>query len=214
MGLSLAAFVGMWTLMMAAMMLPSIAPVASMYQRSIRSHRALRLAGFTGGYLLAWAGAGIPAFLLTLLVARVVETHPAWATAVAVAVFAACGVYQLTPLKSRCLKHCRSPLSLLLHYGAYQGALRDVRAGAHHGAYCLGCCWSLMALFVVLGVMNLTAMVVLAAVVLAEKLWVHGELLARAVGVAALAVAVAVIWVPALAPGLHGTSQMMGIAGS
>jgi predicted metal-binding membrane protein len=200
--------------MMAAMMLPSIAPVASMYQRSIRSHRALRLAGFTGGYLLAWAGAGIPAFLLTLLVARVVETHPAWATAVAVAVFAACGVYQLTPLKSRCLKHCRSPLSLLLHYGAYQGALRDVRAGAHHGAYCLGCCWSLMALFVVLGVMNLTAMVVLAAVVLAEKLWVHGELLARAVGVAALAVAVAVIWVPELAPGLHGTSQMMGMAGS
>jgi len=61
MGLSLAAFVGMWTLMMAAMMLPSVAPVASMYQRSVRSSRALRLAGFTGGYLLAWVGAGIPA---------------------------------------------------------------------------------------------------------------------------------------------------------
>jgi predicted metal-binding membrane protein len=71
-----------------------------------------------------------------------------------------------------------------------------------------------MALFVVLGVMNLTAMVVLAAVVLAEKLWVHGELLARAVGVAALALAVTVIRVPELAPGLHGTSQMMGMAGS
>jgi predicted metal-binding membrane protein len=133
---------------------------------------------------------------------------------VAVAVFASCGVYQLTPLKARCLKHCRSPLSLLLHYGAYRGPLRDVCAGVHHGAYCLGCCWSLMALFVVVGVMNLAAMVVLAAVVLAEKLWVHGELLARAVGVAALALAVAVIWVPALAPGLHGTSQMMGMAGS
>jgi predicted metal-binding membrane protein len=211
MGLGLPGFVGMWTLMMAAMMLPSVAPVASMYQRSVRSWRALRLAGFTGGYLLAWAGAGIPAFLLTGSVARLVDDHPAWATAVAVAVFAACGVYQLTPLKSRCLKHCRSPLSLLLHYGSYQGALRDVRAGAHHGAYCLGCCWSLMALFVVVGVMNLTAMVVLAAVVLAEKLWVRGELLARAVGVAALALAVAVIWVPELAPGLHGTSQMMGM---
>jgi predicted metal-binding membrane protein len=71
-----------------------------------------------------------------------------------------------------------------------------------------------MALFVVLGVMNLAAMVVLAAIVLAEKLWVQGELLARAVGVAALALAVAVIWVPELAPGLHGTSQMMGMAGS
>jgi predicted metal-binding membrane protein len=214
MGLGLAAFVGMWVLMMAAMMLPSVAPVASMYQRSLRSWRALRLAGFTGGYLLAWAAAGIPAYLLTAAVARLVDGHPAWATAVAVVVFAACGVYQLTPLKSRCLKHCRSPLSLLLHYGSYQGALRDVRAGAHHGAYCLGCCWSLMALFVVLGVMNVAAMVVLAVVVLVEKLWVHGEVLARVVGVAALALAVTAIWVPALTPGLHGTSQMMGMAGS
>jgi predicted metal-binding membrane protein len=214
MGLGLAAFVGMWALMMAAMMLPSVAPVASMYQRSVRSYRALRLAGFTTGYLLAWAGAGIPAFLLTAFVARLVSDHPVRATAAAVAVFAACGVYQLTPLKSRCLRHCRSPLSLLLHYGAYRGRLRDVRAGAHHGAYCLGCCWSLMALFVVVGVMNLAAMVVLAVVVLVEKLWVHGEILARAVGVAALALAVAAIWLPALAPGLHGTNQVMGMAGS
>jgi predicted metal-binding membrane protein len=151
MGLGLTGFVGMWALMMAAMMLPSVAPVASMYQRSLRSYRALRLAGFTSGYLLAWAGAGIPAFLVTALVARLVGEHPDRATAAAVAVFASCGVYQLTPLKSRCLRHCRSPLSLLLHYGAYRGRLRDVRAGAHHGAYCLGCCWSLMALFVVLG---------------------------------------------------------------
>jgi predicted metal-binding membrane protein len=214
MGLSLLAFVGMWTLMMAAMMLPSVAPVASMYQRSVRSYRVLRLAGFTSGYLLAWAGAGIPAYFLTVLVARLVNDHPGWATTVAVVVFASCGVYQLTPLKARCLKHCRSPLSLLLHYGSYRGAGRDVRAGAHHGAYCLGCCWSLMALFVVLGVMNLAAMVVLAVVVLVEKLWINGEVLARAVGVAALALAVAAIWVPALTPGLHGTSQMMGMAGS
>jgi predicted metal-binding membrane protein len=71
-----------------------------------------------------------------------------------------------------------------------------------------------MALFVVVGVMNLAAMVVLAAVVLAEKLWGHGEVLARAVGIAALALAVAVVWVPALAPGLHGTGQMMTMAGS
>ena len=71
-----------------------------------------------------------------------------------------------------------------------------------------------MALFVVVGVMNLAAMVVLAAVVLAEKLWVRGEVLARVVGVAALALAVAVIWVPALAPGLQGTGQMMDMAGS
>ena len=182
MGLSLPAFVGMWTLMMAAMMLPSVAPVASMYQRSVRSYRALRLAGFTGGYLLAWTGAGIPAFLLTALVAQLVNDHPAWATAVAVTVFTACGVYQLTPLKSRCLKHCRSPLSLLLHYGAYRGRLRDVRAGAHHGAYCLGCCWSLMALFVVVGVMNLMWVAAIAAFVLVEKLLPQGARVGRVAG--------------------------------
>jgi predicted metal-binding membrane protein len=209
MGLGLAGFVGMWALMM-----PSVAPVASMYQRSVRSHRALRLAGFTAGYLIAWAGAGIPAYLLTALATRLVSDHPARATATAVAVFASCGVYQLTPLKSRCLRHCRSPLSLLLHYGAYRGWLRDVRAGAHHGAHCLGCCWSLMALFVVLGVMNLAAMVVLAVVVLVEKLWVHGGVLAQAVGVAALVLAVAAIWLPALAPGLHATNQTMSMTGS
>jgi predicted metal-binding membrane protein len=213
MGLGLPAFVGMWTLMMAAMMLPSVAPVASMYQRSISSHRALRLAGFTAGYLIAWAGAGIPAYILTDLIARLVSDHPAWATAVAVAVFAACGIYQLTSLKTRCLRHCRSPLSLLLHYGSYQGRLRDVRAGVHHGAYCLGCCWSLMAVFVVVGVANVAAMVVLAAVVLVEKLWVHGEGFARAVGVVSLVLAVAVIWVPGIAPGLHEADEMMSLGG-
>ncbi len=219
MGLSLPGFVGMWTLMMAAMMLPSVSPVASMYQRSVTSHRAWRLGGFTLGYLLAWAAAGIPAYLLTLAVADMVGDHPSWATPVAVVVFAACGVYQLTPLKTRCLRHCRSPLSLLLHYGTYRGPLRDARAGAHHGAYCLGCCWSLMALFVVVGVMNVVAMVVLAVVVLVEKLWVHGEVFSRAVGVVSLVLAVAVIWIPGIAPGLHGedqmdqTNQMMSVPG-
>jgi predicted metal-binding membrane protein len=213
-GVGLLAFVGMWALMMAAMMLPSVAPVASMYQRAVQSHRVLRLTGFTGGYLLAWIAAGIPAFFLTGLVAQLVESHPARTTAVAVGVFATCGVYQLTPLKSRCLRHCRSPLSLLLRYGSYRGAARDVRAGAHHGAYCLGCCWSLMALFVVLGVMNVVAMVVLAAVVLAEKLWAHGEAVARVAGIVALVLAVAVIWFPALAPGLSGSDTMSDMTGS
>jgi predicted metal-binding membrane protein len=200
---------------MAAMMLPSVAPVASMYQRSVRSYRALRLAGFSAGYLLAWAGAGIPAFLLTAFAAQLVNEYPGGATTVAVA-----GIRQLRGVPAH---PAEVPLPEALPLAAVAAAalrrlsrspLRDVRAGVHHGAYCLGCCWSLMALFVVLGVMNLAAMVALAAVVLAEKLWVHGELLARVVGVAALALAVAVIWVPALAPGLHGTSQMMSMAGS
>jgi len=209
-GLGIAAFVGMWTLMMAAMMLPSVAPVASMYQRSIQTRRTLRLTGFSVGYLGVWAAAGVAAYLLTIAAAGLVDGHPGRAVAVAVGVFAACGVYQLTPLKSRCLRHCRSPLSLLLRYGNYRGAWRDVRVGAHHGGYCLGCCWMLMALFVVVGVMHLPAMVVLAVVVLTEKLWVRGEMIARVVGVVALLLAVAVIWNPALAAGLQITNGMTG----
>lgn len=211
--LGIPAFVGMWTLMMAAMMLPSVAPVASMYQRSILTRRTLRLTGFTAGYLTVWAAAGVPAYVLTIAAAGLVDGDPARATAVAVGVFAACGVYQLTPLKTRCLRHCRSPLSLLLRYGNYRGAWRDLRAGARHGAYCLGCCWLLMSLFVVVGFMNLTAMVVLAAVVLTEKLWLRGETVARVVGVIALLLAVAVIWDPSLAAGVAGTSDMEGMAG-
>jgi len=208
--LGLPSFVAMWSVMMAAMMLPSVAPVASMYQRSVHSRRVLRLTGFTAGYVVAWAGAGIPAFFLTRLVVQLVDGHPATATTVAVVVFGTCGVYQLTPLKARCLRHCRSPLSLLLRYGSYRGPLRDVRAGAHHGAYCLACCWALMTLFVVVGVMNVAAMTMLAAVVLAEKLWVHGEAVARVAGVTALVLALVVIWVPVLAPGLHPPGIMSG----
>jgi predicted metal-binding membrane protein len=127
----------------------------------------------------------------------------------AAAIFLACGVYQLTPLKDRCLRHCRSPLGLLLHYGNYKGPVRDVRVGVHHGAYCAGCCVGLMALLVAFGLMNLLAMAGLVAVVIAEKYWRYGVVLSRAVGVAALVAAVAVFWVPGLAPGLRHSMPMM-----
>ena len=200
--MGLAAFVVMWTPMMAAMMLPAVATLASMYVRSLRVRRTLRLGAFAGCYLLVWAGAGLPAFALAWLAGRVADGHPTAATAAASATFAACGVDQLSPLKRRCLKHCRTPLALLLRYGSYRGALRHLRAGAHHGAYCLGCCWSLFALLVAFGVMNVAAMITLAAVVIVEKLWSRGEAFSGVVGVVAIALAIAVIWLPGLAPGL------------
>ena len=98
------------------------------------------------------------------------------------AVFAAAGLYQLSPLKDRCLAHCRSPLGLLLHYGSYQGRSRDLRVGVHHGGYCLGCCWALMVILIAVGVMNMAAMVGLAALVLTEKVWRWGPLASRARG--------------------------------
>jgi len=211
-GLRLPAFLVMWTPMMAAMMLPAVAPLASVYTRTVQTHRAVRLTAFALGYLTVWAAAGVPAFALVWGAGRLAEGRPGLATAGAVVAYAACGIYQLTSWKNRCLLHCRSPLSLLLRYGSYRGPLRDLQAGAHHGAYCAGCCWALFVVLVALGVMNLPAMVVLAIVVLLEKSWSRGIAFSRLVGLVALALAVAVVWVPALAPGLHGvgaTDPMM-----
>ena len=205
MGLALPAFLVAWTVMMAAMMLPSVAPVASLYARSISGRRALRLALFTAGYLVVWASAGLAAFVLSALVGGLVGAEPAAATAAGVGAYLACGLYQLSPLKLRCLTHCRSPLSLFFTYSSYRGSLKDLRVGLHHGAYCLACCWSLMVVLLALGAMSLVPMVILAAVVLTEKLWSKGESFSRLVGVACLALAVAAIWVPDLAPGFRPT---------
>jgi len=209
MGLGLAVFVLVWTLMMAAMMLPSVTPLASLYVRTVQSNRTVRLAALVAGYLAVWAAVGVPAFGLAWLTGWMTGRHPGAAHVLAVAIFAACGVYQLTRLKDRCLAHCRSPIALLLHYGSYRGRSRDLRAGAHHGAYCLGCCWALMVILIAVGVMNIAAMVGLAAVILVEKTWRWGQLAGRVAGVAALGLAVAIIWLPWLAPGLHAAPPMM-----
>ncbi|MFF4119580.1 DUF2182 domain-containing protein [Streptomyces sp. NPDC001714] len=202
MGLGLPAFLAVWTLMTAAMMLPATAPVAALYARTLTAYRAPRMIVFTVAYLLVWAAAGLPAYGLAAGLGRVGSLPAATGTAVAAAVFVVGGVYQLTPLKDLCLAKCRSPVGLMLRYASYPGPSRDLRAGTHHGAFCLGCCWSLMVLLAAFGVMNLWAMVVLTAVITAEKLAPGGHLVARAVGITSLALAVAVFWFPALAPGL------------
>lgn len=209
MGLGLAAFLPVWTLMMAAMMLPSVAPTASLYAKTLQSNRMARVAGLVVGYLAVWAAAGLPAYGLARLAGSLTGHNPGAAHVVAVAAFGACGIYQLSSLKDRCLAHCRSPLGLLLHYGSYRGRLRDLRVGVHHGGYCLGCCWGLMVILIAVGVMNVAAMVALAALVLIEKVWIWGRAAGRLAGIAALTLAVCTIWLPWLAPGLHAVPQMM-----
>lgn len=203
MGLGLVAFLGAWTLMMTAMMLPAVAPFASFYTRTFTEHRTRRLAGFGAGYFVVWAATGIPAFAAATAGERLTNHHRSVATVVAVAVFVACGLYQLTPLKDRCLAHCRNPLGLTMHYSAMRSRWRDMRAGMHHGGFCVGCCWTLMVLLIAFGVMNVAAMIALSAIVIVEKTWRHGVRFARVVGVLALVFAAAVLLRPALAPGLH-----------
>ena len=209
MGMSAPAFLGMWALMMTAMMLPSAAPVAVLHTRTIRSRRMIRITVFVAGYLLVWAASGVPAYALAWLVDR--ASNETIGIALAATIFAASGVYQLTPLKYACLAHCRTPLAHIFHYASWKGPALDLRIGLHHGGYCLACCWSLMTLMAVFGMMNLWAMIVLAGIVAAEKLWSRGPLLGRAVGVASLGLAVLVIFVPEIAPGVTGAPMgMMG----
>ena len=203
-GRGLVAFDGMWTVMMAAMMLPATAPVASMYARSITTRRMPQMTLFTAGYFAVWAAAGLPAYLLAAGAGHAANLRPLAGTVAAAVIFAVNGAYQLSPWKGRCLAKCRTSVGLLLRYASWRGPSRDLRAGAHHGASCLGCCWTLMALLAAFGVMNLWAMAGLAALVAVEKVAPFGPAFARIVGVASLALVVAVFWVPALAPGLTG----------
>ena len=203
MGLGPSAFVGLWTLMMAAMMLPSVAPVALSYQRVIRSARRVRLALFIGGYLAVWGCAGAIAFAVGLGADAAVEGGSG--PELAATVFGLAGLYQVSPLKERCLQHCRAPVSLLMRYSSYEGRLRDLAVGAHHGAYCLGCCWALFVVLVVVGTMSLPVMIVLGSLVLLEKRWAYGVALSRFVALGCVVAAVVVLTEPSLIPGLVPT---------
>ena len=208
MGLTLAPFLGAWLVMMAAMMLPSVAPVAVLWTRLIAgasagSRRVARMSAFLAGYLLLWAAVGAVAFALLSGAERLVTAAPAAAKWLGVVIFVAAGAYQLTPWKDLCLRHCRSPIGALMYYVGFRGRGRDLRVGLHHGATCIGCCWGLMILLVAVGVMNVVAMAALAVVIFAEKLWRYGKPFGLAVGVVLVAVGILAIWYPWLLPGLH-----------
>jgi len=208
MGMSVLGFTTMWTLMMAAMMLPSVGPFVDIYQQTVTTRRVPRLVALATGYLGVWSVVGLGAFAVAEGFGGLAGGNAMAARAVAVITFTTVGLFQLSSLKMRCLSHCRSPIGHLIHYLGFRGALRDLRAGASHGWFCLGCCWALMVLMIAFGVMNVAAMIGLAVIIGVEKVWRHGEQFARAVGVAALMCAVALVFVPELAPGLDSGSLM------
>jgi predicted metal-binding membrane protein len=215
MGLALLPFLGLWILMMAAMMLPSVAPVAVLWARSISGisaglGRVVRMILFVSGYLLAWAACGAVAYAALAGSGRLLAVSPAAAKWLGAGIFIVAGSYQFTPFKDWCLRRCRSPIGALMHYIGFKGRSRDLRVGLHHGATCVGCCWGLMIVLIAVGVMNVAVMAALAVVIFAEKLWRHGKPFGQAVGVVLAAIGVLGIWFPWLLPGLHasGTSMM------
>jgi predicted metal-binding membrane protein len=192
--LAFALFVTTWVAMMVAMMLPATVPVVLLFDRWARGTTAGRAStlAFVGGYLVVWSAIGAGVYILSLSLQLVLPPGDARVGAVAGVLLALAGVYQLTPLKAVCLRHCRSPLSFLMTHandlrGGRSGAFR---VGALHGKYCVGCCWSLMLVLAVLGLMNLAWMAVVAAVVTAERLLPRGEVLARTAGAALVAIGI------------------------
>ena len=180
--MSMAAFVVGWVAMMIAMMFPAIAPMVRLYSRAAIRGRVAPVPFFVAGYLLVWSAIGVPSYGAWRVLADPLAEGAPWVGRVAGTVFVVAAIYQLTPLKSACLKHCRSPISFFIrHAGATTNTpWRAIRLGAHHGVFCLGCCWAIMAILVALGTMNLAWMAVLTLVIFVEKVSPRGEQFATA----------------------------------
>jgi predicted metal-binding membrane protein len=181
----------MWVVMMIGMMAPSAAPMLLMYARVGRQGRAagkpLAATGwFAAGYFLAWVGFSLSATLVQWAVDRAALLDSRMASASNLfggIVLIAAGVYQWTPLKDVCLAQCRTPLQFLIRHGGFLGDVPGcLLLGLRHGAYCVGCCWVLMALLFAGGVMNVLWIALLALLILLEKLMPFGRWVARAAG--------------------------------
>ena len=207
---SSAAFLATWTVMMGAMMLPSLAPVVAMYVEVMEGGRR-QAVGLVVGYLACWALAGVAALLLVRGVTERFDGHPDAARILVGVTLTGCGIYQLTPGKDACLAYCRSPFGLALHALRREGRLRDVRAGVAHAGWCIGCCGMLMLALVLLGAMSLGWMVAFTAVLTLEKLWCHGPWIARLTGIALVGLGIGVLADPSLAEILAPDTMEMGM---
>jgi predicted metal-binding membrane protein len=195
-------FVVVWVVMMAAMMFPSVLPMVVVYDRVSRRNRATPF--FVAGYLLTWTLAGVIAYGLFVAGRAVAGQALAWDRAgryVAGGVLVVAAVYQLTPLKDRCLSKCRGPLRFVLESWR-DGRLGALRMGAEQGAWCVGCCWALMASLFALGVMSLAWMAFVAALIALEKLAPWRVAANRAIAGGLLVLGIALAAAPASVPAL------------
>ena len=200
-------FIGVWVTMMAAMMLPSIAPLVLVHARiQAGTRERMRPLGatvvFVVGYLAPWAFAGLLGYLMVEGVRSLDIGFLAWDEAgpfVAGGVLLGAALYQLTPLKAICLRHCRSPRAPRRLVSGPVGALR---MGIENGGLCVGCCWALMAALFALGVMSIGWMVFIAALIAAEKLLPWKTFTTRGIAVLLAVLALTVAFAPEDVPGL------------
>jgi predicted metal-binding membrane protein len=204
-------YLGVWVTMMAAMMLPSVAPMVLVFSRVSRDRARHGSAGaaptwvFVAGYLLTWTVYGLVAYGLYRVAKDAAPQFLGWNQggrylAGGALVFA--GLYELTPLKEVCLRHCRGPLHFVLR-GWRDGQAGALRMGTEHGLYCVGCCWGLMVALFALGVMSLAWMAMIATVIFAQKVLPVGDRLAPLIAAVFVALGMWVAVAPGTVPGLH-----------
>ncbi|MGH7626154.1 MAG: DUF2182 domain-containing protein [Gemmatimonadaceae bacterium] len=185
--MTLPVFLAAWLAMMAAMMAPSVYPTVRLFAGASRSRADLGVRPaptwlFVAGYLVVWTAFGLPIYLVISLVPMGMFGPVERGCALLLA-----GAYQLTKWKSTCLGHCRSPVFFLMHAWR-DGPAGTLIMGAHHGTYCVECCWGLMLVLTVLGVMNLVWMVVVAGAIFVEKVLPHGARFGRVLGIVMMAI--------------------------
>jgi predicted metal-binding membrane protein len=192
----------MWAVMMTGMMLPAVSPMLTMYGIAARRQAAgaiasLQIYALASGYLVVWALFSVAATAVQVMLSAQLALSPMMtlnSRYLGALLLGAAGVYQLTPLKRACLQQCQSPFGFLMHHWQ-SGAAGAFRMGIRHGAYCLGCCWALMLLLFVGGVMNITVIAALTALVAFEKVSPFGIYTARLSGVLLVGLAGWVAWV-------------------
>lgn len=206
----LTSFLGLWLTMMAAMMLPSVAPMVLTFTR-VHAQRTERgrpdtvpTSVFVSGYFAVWAAYGLLAYGVFLIAHDLGSSFLTWDGSgryLAGGAIAAAGIYQLTPAKTVCLRHCRSPLHFLVHSWR-EGRIGALRLGVVHGSYCVGCCFGLFVILFAVGVMSLFWMAVIAAVIFIEKALPFGERASRVFAPAFVLLGLLIAFDPSVVPGL------------
>jgi predicted metal-binding membrane protein len=206
-------YLGIWVTMMAAMMLPSVAPMVVLFDKVSAEKARRRLPyvptwAFALSYFAVWTLYGLTAYGLYRGIRSLDIGFLDWDRGgpyIAGGLIALAGLYELTPLKEVCLRHCRSPMHFILQWRDGLGGA--VRMGTEHGAYCVGCCWGLMIVLFALGVMSLFWMAVVAALIFAQKVLPYGDKLSRVFAVAFVAFGIWLAAAPASVPGLTQPDQ-------